>query len=256
MGGERRRPPPSARQGRKKKAAAVDLPPPLHPSHSRPSALQKTHTPTKTKQTYKRRGLYNIKKKNGGKFPATAKKAKKEAAAPKKTPRFYPADDEPKPLAHRAVHKPTKLRASITPGTVLILLAGRFKGKRVVFLSQLPSGLLLVAGPFSVNGVPARRVNQRYVIATSTKVSLPKLDLSKLTDDLFKATEAKAKKKGADDFFEAGRPDKKAPLSADYVAAQKALDSALAGAVPADLKGYLGARFTLRDGDRPHLMKF
>lgn len=124
--------------------------------------------------------------------------AKKAAPAPAaaKPPRFYPAEEEPKPLAHRAVRKPTKLRASITPGTVLILLSGRFKGRRVVFLGQLPSGLLLVTGPFKLNGVPVRRVNQAYVIATSTKVQLPKLDLGKFTDKYFKPLEAKSSKKG------------------------------------------------------------
>ena len=70
-------------------------------------------------------------------------------------PRFYPADDVKKPLKRRNILRPTRLRPSITPGTVLILLAGRFKGRRCVFLRQLPSGLLLVTGPFRINGVRA-----------------------------------------------------------------------------------------------------
>ncbi len=44
-------------------------------------------------------------------------------------PAAPPAEDAPKPLARRVIRRPTKLRPSITPGTVLILLAGRFKGK-------------------------------------------------------------------------------------------------------------------------------
>jgi large subunit ribosomal protein L6e len=50
--------------------------------------------------------------------------AKKEEKATK-PPRFYAAEDTPVPLPRRNVAKPAKLRASITPGTVLILLAGR-----------------------------------------------------------------------------------------------------------------------------------
>jgi hypothetical protein len=67
---------------------------------------------------------------------------------PTKEPRFYEADDKPKakrPQVPRTEGKP-KLRKSITPGTVLILVAGPYRGKRVVFLKQLPNGSLVVTG--------------------------------------------------------------------------------------------------------------
>lgn len=203
---------------------------------------------------YHNKGLWAIKQKNGGKFPTHEKAAQAEVVEPKQ-PRMYPADDEKVHSKRAKKIQAPGLRSSITPGTVLILLAGRFKGKRVVFLRQLPSGLLLVTGPFKVNGVPLRRVNQAYVIATSTKVDASKVKTDKFDDAYFKPTEKKSKKKGEEEFFGAEKKEK-APLASEYVDNQKVVDSALTAAISKELKSYLGARFSLKDGDRPHLMKF
>jgi len=84
---------------------------------------------------------------------------------------WYPAENEVK-HAIRHTPKAPKLRSSIEPGRVLILLAGRFRGKRVVALKQLKSGLIAITGPYKINGVPVRRVNQTYTLSTSTKISV------------------------------------------------------------------------------------
>eukprot|EP01038_Epipyxis_sp_PR26KG_P009868 gene9868-13275_t len=170
--------------------------------------------------------------------------------------RYYPADDVITKKGPSPVRNPPKVRSSITPGTVVILLAGRFRGKRVVVLKKLSSGLLLVSGPYAVNGVPLRRVNQRYVIATSTKVGLNGVDVSKI-DDAFFAREKSEKKEGEEALFDTATP-KPVVISPERKAAQTAIDAALTTNIAKVdlLAGYLKALFTLSKADKPHLLKF
>jgi len=157
----------------------------------------------------------------------------------------------------------TKLRGSLTPGTIVILLAGRHAGKRAVFLKQLASGLLLVNGPFKVNGVPLRRVNQRYVIATATKLNVSKLALpDSLNDDYFrrdKKSARKARKEQQGDIYAASK--QQYVVSDTRKKDQVEADKNLLGVVKAhpekkSLLKYLGSSFSLTSGQFPHRLKF
>ncbi|KDQ64573.1 hypothetical protein JAAARDRAFT_117694 [Jaapia argillacea MUCL 33604] len=176
-----------------------------------------------------------------------------------KAPRYYPAEDVHQPKKSRKVPKPSNLRSSITPGTVLILLAGRFRGKRVVFLKQLESGLLLVTGPYKVNGVPLRRVSQAYVIATSTKVDLGDFKVNtKINDAYFGKSKAKGSVSAEHEFFEDGKAKEKEAFPESKAADQKEVDKAVIAGIKKTehLAKYLKATWGLSKGQFPHSMAF
>jgi len=151
-----------------------------------------------------------------------------------------------------------KLRKTITPGTILIILSGRFRGRRVVFLKQLDSGLLLITGPFRVNGVPLRRVNQRYVVATSTKLEVTGVDCSKFNDAYFAKPKEQKKPKESESVFMSQAAETKAKQDPHRRPDQDAVDAKLISALGKDalVKQYLKTRFTLAGHMFPHLLKF
>merc|ERR1711881_384988 len=172
------------------------------------------------KVVYKRkRWLTTAEKKAAGKSPTVGKPQ-----------RHYPTDEARRRFkstgAGKEYQATKKLKAGIEKGSVLILVAGKHRGKRVVFLKQLNSGLLLVTGPFKINGVPMRRVNQKYVIATSTKIDFSAAIPDRVNDEHFSRIELNAQE------------------------GQKKVDSAIVAACKKTpyMTSYLNSNFCLRNG--------
>ena len=153
------------------------------------------------------------------------------------------------------VPKKTHISPEFTPGQIVILLSGRFRGRRVVYLKKLESGLLLVTGPYKYNGVPLKRVNAAYVLPTNTKVKVDGKVAEKLNDEFFKRVTIKREKE--EDFF-VDEKTKKERVTKERKDAQNEVDTVVKKAVDEEpmMKEYLKNRFALKDGDKPHLMKF
>lgn len=102
-------------------------------------------------------------------------------------------------------------RESLKIGTVVIILDGELKGKRGVVIADQGNGIVTIGG----YGFAAQQIDQDFLIATSTKLELGKVDAA-----------------GAEAAIDAAA--KKIPLMPEY----------------------LKETFSLKKGDRPHLMKF
>lgn len=149
----------------------------------------------------------------------------------------------------------------------------------------------VITGPFKINGVPLRRVNQSYVIATSTKVDVSGVNVEKFDDKYFGKKVEKKKKKGEGEFFEAEKAEvrvmtqhcfsinffllfspnfsalnicvllqmqEKNVLPQEKKDDQKLVDTPLIKAIEGvpDLKSYLAARFSLKANMKPHELVF
>ncbi|KAI1292028.1 60S ribosomal protein L6 [Halotydeus destructor] len=208
---------------------------------------------------YKPRPKFRIKKMKGGRTRRVLTRKPKS---------YYPTED---PIRKRRsghvtfkTHKRT-FKAGLQPGRVLIVLAGRHKGKRVVVLKTLASGLILITGPHVINGCPIRRMHQNFVIVTSTKLDLSGLQVPETIDDKYfkkvrlNLKNAKSKKAEGGDIFdtktEAYKPSEQ--RKKDQIAVDKQVVEVIRkNADKKLLFSYLGSYFQLRNRVYPHALKF
>ena len=169
---------------------------------------------------------------------------------------WYPVSDLKTHFKRKCkIPKKSHISAELVPGQVVILLSGRFRGRRVVYLKNLESNLLLVTGPYKYNGVPLKRVNAAYVLPTNTKLEVDGKVADSINDDFFKRIEIS--RESEKDFFVEDKT-KKERVTEERKKAQNDVDTVVKAAVDKVpmMKEYLRNRFALKSGDKPHLMKF
>lgn len=188
----------------------------------------------------------------------------------KRGPRLLPTETRPKKsVTGRVCHNShqRKFKKGLEPGRVLIILAGKHRGKRVVLLKTLKSGLLLVNGPFKINGCPLKRMHQKFVIVTRTKIPFDGVKVPKhINDKYFKAkrtvtSKGKKTKQGGNIFAKGKKSTGTKPnriRGEDQIQVDKQVLKAIKEKMgdKKTILAYLGSFFYLRNHMYPHKLKF
>ena len=195
-------------------------------------------------------------KKNLAKRKESRKKNLEENKGLKLKKNWYPVSDLKSHFVRKCkIPKKTHVAPTLKPGQVVIILSGRFRGRRVVYLKNLESGLILVTGPYKYNGVPLKRVNSAYVLPTNTFIKVDGKVADKIDDKFF--TKKSIDRKTEKDFF-VDNQVMKDRINPERKNAQNEIDTTVKKAVDEVpmMKEYLKNRFALKNGDKPHMMKF
>ena len=112
-------------------------------------------------------------------------------------------------------------------------------------------------GPYKINGVPIRRVNQAYVIGTETKIDLSGVNIPEHINDAYFGRVNTNPEKDDDGMIKV-----ETKVDAEWLekrkADQKTVDTQILDKVKQTehLDMYLRAKFSLTNGQAPHAMVF
>jgi large subunit ribosomal protein L6e len=157
------------------------------------------------------------------------------------------------------------LKTGIEAGRVVILLTGPYRGRRAVVLKPLDSGLLLITGPHLINGLPLRRVHQKFIIVTSTKLDLSQVNVPEHINDKYFARPAEPHQRQS--VTNAEGQSIFAPRKTPYVLTEErkkdqiTIDRQISEVLKKHperqlLVPYLASHFFLKNRQHPHQMKF
>ena len=156
-----------------------------------------------------------------------------------------------------ASEEPNEVAQEHHTGDRVDRLSWSLQGEEVRVLEAIRFGLLLVCGPHGINGVPVKPMNQRYAIATSTKVDVSKVDCKAFDDKYFKKPAKDRSAKSEDGFFAAPTARKELPVECTSRRTKLWTPGwRRHRRQKLHLKEYMSSLFSLKSGDKPHEMIF